>query len=70
MKCASCDCFLSDREASRKGSVTGLYLDLCDRCLGTIPDLEYTEDPSLSDRVVIDVEEDTVTFDQEEDSNA
>lgn len=54
MKCVSCDCFLSDREASRKGSASGLYLDLCDRCISTIPDLEYTENPMLSDKTPVD----------------
>lgn len=58
MKCLSCDCFLTDREASRKGSSSGQYLDLCDRCLSTIPDLEYVENPSLSDKRVTDVDVD------------
>lgn len=48
MRCLSCNVVLSDREATRKGSVTGEFLDLCDDCLSTIPDFEYIENPSLS----------------------
>ena len=64
MKCLSCDVILSDREATRKGSASGDYVDLCDHCLGTIPDFEYVENPSLSDRRY--VEEDTVTNEEQE----
>lgn len=56
MKCASCDGFLTDREASRKGLFSGDYLDLCGKCISTIPDLEYVENPELSDKKVIDDE--------------
>jgi hypothetical protein len=38
MRCKSCDVNLTDAEAIRKSSVTSEYLDLCDRCLGTIAD--------------------------------
>lgn len=62
MKCQACDGFLSDREASRIGLFSGLYLDLCERCISTIPDLEYTENPMLSDRHVM---EETVTFNED-----
>lgn len=54
MKCQSCDNFLSDREASRKGVFSGEYLDLCDKCVSTIPDLEYTENTDASDVTVVD----------------
>lgn len=54
MKCLSCDKFLSDREASRKGIFSGDYLDLCDKCISTIPDLEYTENTEASDVTVVD----------------
>lgn len=50
MKCLSCDCILTDRESSRKGIFSGEYLDLCDDCLITIPDLEYEENPALSNK--------------------
>lgn len=40
MRCLSCDCLLSDKEATRKGTHTGEYLDLCDDCLSTT-DIEY-----------------------------
>lgn len=49
MRCLSCNAILSDREATRKGSFTGEFLDMCSDCLSTIPDLEYVENPSLSD---------------------
>lgn len=54
MKCQSCDKFLSDREASRKGLFSGEFLDLCDRCVSTIPDLEYIENPEASSVTVVD----------------
>lgn len=42
MRCLSCDCILQDHEATRKGTFSGEYLDLCDNCLQTIPDIEYS----------------------------
>ena len=65
MKCLSCDKFLSDREASRKGLFTGEYLDLCEKCISTIPDLEYEENVAASDFVVIDDELAEVTEDDD-----
>ncbi len=64
MKCLSCDVILSDREATRKGAVTGEFLDLCGNCLATIPDFEYVENPVASDRTYID---DTVMHEEQED---
>lgn len=38
MKCLSCDTILSDAEATRKFSVSGEFVDLCDDCFVTISD--------------------------------
>lgn len=38
MRCCACDCELSDQEATRKSSVTGEYLDMCNHCLSYIID--------------------------------
>lgn len=65
MRCLSCNVILTDRESSRKGTFSGEYLDLCDRCIRTIPDLEYVENPSLSDKPVLD-EEVTVSEEDED----
>lgn len=54
MRCLSCNRNLTDREASRKGLFTGDYLDLCERCISTIPDFEYVENPLASDKPVVD----------------
>jgi hypothetical protein len=51
MRCLSCNVILSDRESTRKGVHTGEYLDLCDDCIATIPDFEYTENPLTSNNV-------------------
>lgn len=61
MKCCSCDCFLSDFESTRKGALSGTYLDLCNGCIKGLgiatldrPDLEGSftsiyEDPDYDD---------------------
>lgn len=61
MKCCSCDCFLSDFEATRRSATTGVFLDMCNKCIkglgiATIdrPDLEGSftsiwEDPDYDD---------------------
>ena len=38
MRCVACNCVLSDYEATRKGTITGEYLDLCDDCFKPIAD--------------------------------
>lgn len=32
MRCAACDCKLSDFESTRKSNTTGEYFDLCNKC--------------------------------------
>lgn len=50
MRCRSCNCALSSREATRKSVVTGEYLDLCNSCLDEVPaDFEYEENPAVPD---------------------
>lgn len=41
MRCKACDRALSDSEAVRKAPITGEYLDMCTKCLATIPNLEF-----------------------------
>lgn len=41
-RCRSCDSILSDFENTRKYSVSGEYVELCDKCLSTIPDFPPT----------------------------
>jgi hypothetical protein len=38
MRCVSCNCVLTDFEATRKGVNTGEYIDMCNRCFATIAD--------------------------------
>ena len=33
MKCHSCDIILSDFEATRRGKLSGQFLDLCNKCI-------------------------------------
>ncbi len=61
MRCCSCDRNLSDFEATRKGALSGDYLDLCNQCIKGLgiatldrPDLEGSftsiyEDPDYDD---------------------
>lgn len=61
MRCVSCNQALSDFESTRKGALSGTYLDLCNGCIkglgiATIdrPDLEGSftsiyEDPDYDD---------------------
>lgn len=48
MKCLSCDCILTDREAVRKYT-NGTFLDLCDDCYEPIEaDLRVIDNPLVS----------------------
>ena len=44
MKCAACDCILSDREATRKGP-SGEFLELCDHDLANSGIYEVVDNP-------------------------
>ena len=61
MRCVSCNSNLSDFESTRKGALSGTYLDLCNGCIKGLgiatldrPDLEGSftsiyEDPDYDD---------------------
>ena len=55
MRCACCDCLLSDFEATRRHALTKDFVDLCGECIASIrqdtefdtldrPDLEASSD--------------------------
>jgi hypothetical protein len=55
VRCLSCDCNLSDFESTRKSSITGDFLDVCSRCLGSIlDDVSTVENWNLYDERVDD----------------
>ncbi len=44
MRCLSCNCQLTDREATRKYATSGTFIDLCDRCFVDVEeDIPYIE---------------------------
>lgn len=47
MRCRACDVLISDKEATKKSSVTGEYFDLCTWCFNTIKDQVMAEDSPL-----------------------
>lgn len=48
MRCLSCNCILSDYEATRKSAHTNMFIDLCNRCYGSIQDdIDVIERPDL-----------------------
>ena len=65
IRCVSCNSALSDFESTRKGALSGTYLDLCNGCIKGLgiatldrPDLEGSftsiyEDPDYDDFGVI-----------------
>ena len=59
MRCRSCDCDLTDFEATRRYSSSGDYIDLCSRCFAPIMDLLDT-----SERFdLFDPDKDIIDFD-------
>lgn len=42
MKCLACDAILTDFESSRRSTVTGDYIDLCNDCLVHVPTILKT----------------------------
>lgn len=38
MRCLSCNCALSDKEATRKYASSGTFIDLCDDCFTPVAD--------------------------------
>jgi hypothetical protein len=53
MRCLSCNRRLNDKEATRKYSSSGTFVDLCDSCFGYIEDevpvVDIAYDPSIDD---------------------
>ena len=48
MRCLSCNCILSDYEATRKSAQTNMFIDLCNRCYGYIEDdVDVVDRPDL-----------------------
>ena len=47
MRCIACDRALTDYESTRKSSVTGEYVDLCNRC-AVIDDEDIIGNPDLA----------------------
>jgi len=48
MRCLSCNCVLTDFEATRKGANTNNYIDLCNRCFKSIAeDIDVIERSDL-----------------------
>ena len=46
MRCLSCNCILSSKEATRRGVNSNNFLDLCDRCYSSISDtIEVYDNP-------------------------
>ena len=61
MRCLSCNVELTDKEATRKSTITHEYLDLCNRCvlktdlLGSLPnDDELLEDDWIDPEIEYD----------------
>lgn len=50
MRCYCCNKQLSDREATRRFAESGMFVDMCDKCLGTLDDtLDVTDGYSEGD---------------------
>lgn len=47
MHCKACDAMLKEHELSRTALHTGEFIDLCDGCLETIPDVIYYDENAL-----------------------
>lgn len=57
MKCCSCDVILSDFEATRRGALSGEFLDLCNKCIKGL-NIATIDRPDLHDSGYEDEEED------------
>ncbi len=57
MRCLSCNRRLNDKEATRKYSNSGEYIDLCDRCFGYIADDVPDVDEPLGSSVYDDIDD-------------
>ena len=58
MRCLSCNCVLTDYEATRKSAHTNMYIDLCNSCFSDVQyDMDTIERPDLEHEDA-DVEDD------------
>lgn len=62
MRCVICDNKLLDRELLKRDLWTGLPLDTCGKCMGTIgeaaaEDFEYIDDVNVISKIPLDKEE-------------
>jgi len=63
MRCLSCDCILTDYEATRKSAHTNQYLDLCNSCFRYIEDdMETVDRPDLEHEDGETDDDDTLDF--------
>lgn len=60
MRCTCCDRLLNDFESTRKSKVTGDYLDMCNKCYGSIQEDLATD--IRSDLDEFDVPDDELEF--------
>jgi len=64
MRCLACNKLLNDREATRKYSTSGTFIDLCDHCFSfvsdDIPDVDEPDD--IGDDFNGDDERDGLSF--------
>ena len=57
MRCSCCNRNLSDYESTRKSKSTGDYLDMCNKCFGTVSDdFDIIVNPDMSE---LDEEDDS-----------
>ena len=62
MRCTCCNRLLNDFEATRKSKVTGEYLDMCNKCYGTVQQDLATD--IRSDLPEDEVPDDELDFDE------
>lgn len=55
MRCLSCNCVLTDKEATRKYASSGTFIDLCDSCFDPVED----QIPSIEGRSTEETSEDS-----------
>lgn len=66
MRCSCCNRLLNDFEATRKSKVTGEYLDMCNKCYGTVQQDLATD--IRSDLPEDEVPDDELDFDPPDDT--
>lgn len=47
-RCVACNCILTSREMTIKGSLSGTFLDMCKSCL-KYAEIDFEENSALSD---------------------